>query len=66
MKNKEDYLKKITLLILELIKPHDEIPFIYCDGVFFKKIAGYNLTKKVLHQNFFPMKLAKFFWIVFL
>ena len=35
MENKEDYLKKITLLILELIKPHDEIPFIYCDGAFF-------------------------------
>ena len=35
MKNKENYLKKITLLILELIKPHDEIPLIYCDGALF-------------------------------
>ena len=32
---------------------------------FFSKVAGYNLTKKGLHQRFFPVKFVKLFRAVF-
>ena len=32
---------------------------------FFSKFAGYNLTKKGLHQRFFPVKFVKLFRAVF-
>ena len=32
---------------------------------FFGKVAGFNLTKKGLHQRFFPVKFVKLFRAVF-
>ena len=32
---------------------------------FFSKVAGYNLTKKELHQRFFPVKFVKLFRAAF-